>query len=174
MEEFELTYLAKELPADLRDYPSKEVIDIYVPASTEHPVLRIRKFGSVHEITKKQPIKGGDSSHQLETTIPLTPEEFSTLSQVKGKKVSKTRYYYQRANTVFEFDIFRDALLGLVLVDVEFKSQEEKSVFVMPEFCLADVTQEKLTAGGMLCGKSYGDIEKDLEKFGYQKITADF
>lgn len=31
-------------------------------------------------------------------------------------------------------------------------------------------TQENFVAGGMLCGKSYEGIEKDLAKFGYQKL----
>lgn len=42
----------------------------------------------------------------------------------------------------------------------------------MPEFCLADVTQDAFIAGGMLAGKSFKDIEKDLGKFNYQKITV--
>lgn len=40
----------------------------------------------------------------------------------------------------------------------------------MPDFCLADVTQEKFTAGGILAGKKYSDIEAELEKYGYKKF----
>ena len=61
---------------------------------------------------------------------------------------------------------------GLVLVDVEFDSKGEKDVFVMPEFCLAEVTQESFIAGGMICGKSYDDIESKLSKFGYKKLIV--
>jgi len=42
--------------------------------------------------------------------------------------------------------------------------------FVIPDFCLAEVTHEDFLAGGMLCGKSYSDIEDKLKKFGYVKI----
>ena len=170
MEELELTFLAKYLPQDLRSFPSKEITDIYIPAPAQHPVLRIRKSGTACEITKKQPIKPGDASHQLETTIPLTAEEFSALDRLEGKRVSKIRYYYKQSGTTFEIDIFQGALQGLVLVDVEFETAEEKSAFTAPVFCLANVTQETFLAGGMLCGKRYGDIESRLANYKYQRI----
>ena len=90
MEEIELTYLPKNLPEMIFQAPSKKMVDIYIPASSEHPFLRIRKSGGKSEITKKQPIKEGDSSHQLETTIPLSEEEYSDLEKISGKRVSKT------------------------------------------------------------------------------------
>ena len=40
----------------------------------------------------------------------------------------------------------------------------------MPDFCLADVTQEEFVAGGALCGKKYPDIEQKLAAFGYSRI----
>jgi len=55
------------------------------------------------------------------------------------------------------------------LVDVEFKDLDAKSSFGMPDFCLADVTQETIFAGGMLCGKKYSDIEERLKAFGYER-----
>jgi len=171
MEELELTYLAKELPAGLKKSRHKEMLDIYIPSSAKHPDLRIRKRGDICEITKKQPIKEGGASRQLETTIPLTKDEYKEFSQLVGKRVAKTRFYYQENDTNYEIDVFREKLSGLVLVDVEFDSMENKSSFVAPEWCLTEVTQEKFTAGGMLSGKSYSDIESKLKKFGYKKIN---
>jgi len=56
-EEFELTYLAGELPENFKESESKEILDIYIPASAEHATLRIRKHGDIHEITKKEPAR---------------------------------------------------------------------------------------------------------------------
>ena len=42
----------------------------------------------------------------------------------------------------------------------------------MPDFCLADVTQEVFIAGGMLCGKKYESIRVPLEHLGYKKIRG--
>lgn len=170
MEELELTYLAKELPAGLSEVPHAQMLDIYIPSTSVHPTLRIRRRGEVCEMTKKQPINMNDASRQLETTIPLTQEEFAELSTLSGRRVEKTRYYYLYEGVKYEIDIFQRDLTGLVLVDVEFKTEEEKRVFVPPSFCGADVTQEDFIAGGMLCGKSYEHIVSHLEKFGYTKI----
>ena len=58
----------------------------------------------------------------------------------------------------------------MLLADVEFDSNESKARFIPPSWFLADVTQEKFIAGGVLCGKSYADIESQLAPFGYQKL----
>ena len=170
MEELERTYLAKELPAAALTSESKEILDIYIPISIEHPILRIRKSDAKYEMTKKVPVVEGDASRQLETTISLSNEEFGELEKISGKKVRKRRYFYTHEGSNFEIDVFQDALAGLVLVDIEFTSVEQKDAFLKPEFCLAEVTQEKFIAGGMLCGKSYADIEGKLQVFGYKKI----
>jgi CYTH domain-containing protein len=168
--ELEKTYLARYLPEGLKDCSNKEIKDIYIPESIEHPVLRIRKRGDKYEITKKQPVSGTDSSEQFEHTIILTKEEFSTLEQVKGKVVRKIRYYYNHKGIQAEVDVFQDDLTGLVLVDFEFKEVADKNNFEMPDFCLVDVTQDKYFAGGMLCGKKYSDIEAHLSELQYKKI----
>ncbi|MCR4328250.1 MAG: hypothetical protein NUV53_01900 [Patescibacteria group bacterium] len=175
MDEFELTYLAKNIPYGVLQSPSKEIIDIYAPETTEHPTLRIRKSGIKYEITKKVPAKEGDSSHLIETTIPLTQEEYEPLSKIPGKRISKIRYYYTEQSTSYEFDVFQEGLAGLVLIDVEFKTAAEKDAFQKPDFCLVDVTQEKFIAGGILAGKgvlgkNYAEVEANLARFGYEKI----
>ena len=170
MDEFELTYLPKSLPEGVWSAPSKEMLDIYIPAAAEHPILRIRKSGSKHEMTKKQPVSEGDASHQIETTIPLTAEEFADLERLPGRRIYKARYAYTENGVEYEIDVFQQSLRGLVLVDVEFASAEEKAAFKAPDWILADITQEKFIAGGMLCGKSYADIEEKLKTFGYNKI----
>lgn len=172
MEELELTYLAKTLPANLERSPKKEMVDIYVPASAVHPVLRIRKNGEKFEITKKEPIDEADSSRQLEQTIPLTPAEYQALAGLPGKRVAKTRYNYIEAGANYEIDVFQEELRGLVLVDIEFDNLATKQAFKMPSFCLADVTQEEFVAGGMLCGKKLADIQNDLDRFNYQPLSV--
>lgn len=66
MIELEKTYLARYLPRGLAACDCAEVIDIYIPADSVHPKLRIRKNGRKYEITKKEPVQGNDSSHQVE------------------------------------------------------------------------------------------------------------
>ena len=156
--ELERTFLIKELPKNLKECKSIEVLDIYIPQSVPHPILRIRKRGSVFEITKKAPVEN-DSSEQEEQTISLSEQEFSELSNLQGKRLRKIRCYYPFNNKTAEIDVFLDDLEGLALVDFEFDSIEDKTNFAMPDFCLADVTQEEFIAGGFLAGKKYSDIK---------------
>jgi len=172
MIELEKTYLVKYLPEGLRKCDHKEILDIYIPESSRHPVVRIRKYGEQYEITKKEPV-AEDSSIQTEQTVKLNQEEFEELNKLPGKRVRKIRYYYDYQGRTAEIDVFQDKLLGLVWVDFEFEGADEKDSFSMPEFCLADVTQEEFIAGGMLAGKSYQDIEEDLTKFNYNKLFLD-
>lgn len=172
MIEIETTYLAKFLPQDLEQFPRKEIVDVYIPVKREHPTLRIRKNGERCVITKKQPIKEGDAGSQEEQTIVLDSDEFNFLRNIQGKEVRKIRYAYPCNGRKSEIDVFQDALSGLVLVDVEFENEEERNSFSMPDFCLVDVTQEELMAGGMLAGKRYEDIKDVIEgKYGYIKIS---
>ena len=104
MMELEKTYLVKKLPEGLKDCKVKEIIDVYIPAASEHPTLRIRKNGApkpaerdgqaTYEATKKEAVNEGDSSRQEEQTIIVTEAEFNALAKLDGKKVRKLRYYY--------------------------------------------------------------------------------
>ena len=172
MEEIELTFLPKSLPAGVLTSSSKVMLDIYLPASIDHPHLRIRHSGDKYEITKKVPVQEGDKSHHIENTIPLTVEEFADLNQLPGKRVEKTRYLYEEGGNKYEVDVFKGDLTGLVLVDIEFNSLADKAKFQMPDWCLVEVTQEEFIAGGMLCGKSYQDIEEQLKRFSYSKLSV--
>lgn len=169
--ELERTFLLKNIPDGLEKCKSVEIIDVFIPKSAGHPVLRIRKKGNILEITKKYPLDGKDSSEQGEYTISLTKEEFNELSEIPGKKFRKRRYFYPFLKRTAEIDIYSDDLEGLATVDFEFSSKKEKDNFKMPEFCLTDVTQEEFVAGGFLAGKKYLDIEKFLNRYNYKKIT---
>lgn len=172
MIEHERTFLAKSFPEGLKNCIFKEMLDIYLPDGMSHASIRIRKRGENRfVITKKQPVNENDHSQLKEETIVLTKEEFELLEkQIAGRRVHKVRYYYDCNGKIAEIDVFTDKLKGLVLVDFEFETEEEKLKFEMPDFCLVDVTQEKFIAGGMLCGKSYEDIEEELESHNYTKL----
>lgn len=168
--ELERTFLIKKIPTGLENCKTVEILDIYIPQTASHPIVRIRKKGDVFEMTKKEPMKGTDSSEQGEQTISLSKQEFSELESLEGKRLRKIRYFYPFENKTAEIDVFLDDLKGLVLVDFEFKSSEEKEKFSMPNFCLADVTQDKFTAGGWLAGRKYSDIEPFLTEHNYKKL----
>ena len=169
--ELEKTYLLKYFPKGIEECLHKEIIDIYYPKTDPHPKLRIRKSGGKIEITKKEQLNPNDASGQYEHTIKLNNAEYLALTQTKGLKIRKIRYWYYYQNMTAEIDVFQNKLDGLVLVDFEFVSVGQKNSFAMPDFCLAEVTQKEFAAGGRLCGKKYSDIENELKKFNYSKIS---
>ncbi len=169
MIELERTFLAKHLPAGLKKCKKKEIIDVYIPKSIHHPILRIRKNGMDYEITKKSPI-ANNASIQEENTIKLSKDEFESLSNVPGKIARKIRHQYRHGGQLYEIDVFQGLLKGLVIIDVEFRTQKEMRAFKMPDFCLVDISNDPQFAGGMLCGKKYSDVKLRLRKLGYKRI----
>lgn len=171
--ELERTYLLKYCPENLEDFESAIIDDVYFPADSVHPALRIRnRNNKSFEMTKKINIKANDSSEKEEHTISFSEEEYKAFSLLNGKQVKKRRYYFicntgQKA----EIDIFMDDLEGLATVDFEFLSVEEKNNFSAPDFCLAEITQEEWAPNGILAGKKYSDIEGHLQKYGYKKFN---
>ncbi|MBN2101391.1 MAG: CYTH domain-containing protein [Candidatus Aenigmarchaeota archaeon] len=170
MIELERTFLLKYIPDDLRECKSGEIIDLFIPKGSRHPVLRIRKNGEVLEMTKKCPVDENDISCQKEQTIVLSKEEYDELMKLEGKSFRKIRYYYDFNGIESQIDVYQDALKGLIVADFEFETKEDKNSFEMPDFCIVEVTQEEFLAGGMLCGKSYSDIEPELRKLCYEKL----
>lgn len=83
--ELELTFLAKELPEGIKTIRPTRIVDIYIPDTPEHSHLRLRQKGEKYEMTKKMPVVEGNASEQIEQTIPLTEEEFTTLSSCSKK-----------------------------------------------------------------------------------------
>jgi CYTH domain-containing protein len=175
--EREYTFLVEKLPDDLDKFPSKIIEDNYLPKEAKHPLIRIRRNGEKLVITKKYPVDSadggahGDSSHMVEHTIELTREEYDALNSYDGKRFKKRRFAYKIDGYDAEVDVYLGKLAGLVVVDFEFDSDEAMHNFKKPDFAGADITQEIITAGGMLCGKSYLDIAKPLrEKYNYEPV----
>tara|TARA_B100000745_G_C19936965_1_gene315724 strand:- start:18 stop:539 length:522 start_codon:yes stop_codon:yes gene_type:complete len=172
MIELELTYLAKSVPQNIKDCPNKVIIDLYIENGTDHSDLRIRKNADRFELTRKTPVEDGDASKQTEITINISETEFNSFLPVKARRVEKIRYFCDFEGRTAEFDVFTGDLEGLVVVDFEFGDEKEKDLFQMPEFCLADITQEKFIAGGVLAGRSYEDVKDELSRFGYEKLIV--
>ncbi len=181
MLELEFTFLLKAFPPTfLEELKSehyqkikakKEMIDCYFPPEITHPKIRLRQNGKKFELTKKEPLSAEDASIQQEQTISLTESEFTFFSQLKGKKVHKTRYLYEYTSwEVAEIDVFQWELLWLVVVDFEFSNINKKAHFKKPEWCGADITQDDFIAWGMIAGKKYEDIQSSLSKYNYEPL----
>lgn len=169
--EIEKTYLAKYLPDNLYNCKYVDIEDIYIPKTARHATLRIRKTSKPsYTITKKQSAEKGTAYSHIEHSIEITEEEYNSFLAVEGNVVRKRRYFYPYNEYIAEFDIYFQELEGLVLVDFEFKSKHDYLLFEMPDFCLADVTEEEFVARGVICHSSYASLERILSKYNYQRM----
>jgi CYTH domain-containing protein len=168
--ELEISYLAAAIPEGLAECKSVEIEDTYFPAAQRHAKMRIRRKDNTYTLTKKEQIDPNDAGQQREFNLALTLDEYTALRQGDGRTVSKTRYFMPYQGHIAEVDIFGGPLEGLVVIEFEFDSLEEKDAFGMPDFCSADVTQEEFIAGGMIAGKAYADIAADLDRYDYQPL----
>ena len=133
--EIERKFLVKSIPANLEDYPHRAIEQGYLCTG---PVVRIRRDGKEYVLTYKS--KG--LMVREEYNLPLTEEAYRHLSEkIDGHFVSKERYCipYNDGLTI-ELDIFKGHLAPLVLVEVEFPTEEDANTFLPPDWFAEDVT----------------------------------
>jgi CYTH domain-containing protein len=132
--------------------PSLEVYGDYrtVPCSIieQHYLLieddreeRVRKAGTHYTHT----IKTGNGLVRGEEERDISMQEFNELKQRLVASVTKNRYRIQYGGWILELDEYTDSLAGLVILEVEFKSEEEATAFILPDWATSalEVTTDK-------------------------------
>ncbi|MBL8159893.1 hypothetical protein JNJ66_05510 [Candidatus Saccharibacteria bacterium] len=163
----EKTYLVRYVPAQIEGAASEIIEDAYIPESADHGRLRLRHRGDRYQLSKRFATDQADFSTLSELTIELTGEEYAAFRSLTAKVVRKRRFYCTIYGRPAEVDVFLDELDGLMIIDFPFNDAAEMSGFQPPEVCLADITQEPVADGGYLAGKTYGQIQYELERFDY-------
>lgn len=112
----------------------------YLTAPTDSIELRLRQQDMEYFMTLKS---GGDLSRQ-EYEIPIEVNQFETLWPVTtGRRIEKTRYKGQLADGwIFELDVFAGHLSPLMLVEVEFPSEDAARAFIPPPWFGEEVTED--------------------------------
>ena len=133
--EIERKYLVQQLPESLSGYPCRIIEQGYLNTD---PVVRIRRDNEKYELTYKS--KGFMT--RMEYNLPLTQEAYEhLLTKIDGRLIQKKRYMIPLNNDLTaELDIFEGDLATLILVEVEFSSEEAALAFVPPSWFGDDVT----------------------------------
>lgn len=88
-------------------------------------------------------VKAGTGAVRTEVEVPLDRDQFAAAWDHTGdRRIHKTRYDVDVDGHRAEVDVFHDDLAGLVLVEVEFASDEEMAAFRPPEWFGTDVTDD--------------------------------
>ena len=125
--------------------------DVYIPNGNAHKDLRLRQKGEKYMVTRKRPVKDGDTTTMLETTIELSKYEFDALASGIESNVEKERFLIDISEWRGELDIFSGRHEGLVVVEFEFQNEEDLSDFEQnAKLDLVDITNIEWLAGGRL------------------------
>lgn len=125
--------------------------DVYIPNGDAHKDLRLRQKGDKYMVTRKRPVKEGDTTTMLETTIELSKYEFEALAQGIESNVEKERFLVDVKEWRGELDIFSGRHTGLVVVEFEFQNEADLADFEQnAKLDLIDITNIEWLAGGRL------------------------
>ena len=133
--EIERKYLIDTLPEDYQDYPCRHIEQAYLNTD---PVIRIRKDNNKYELTYKS---AGLMSRQ-EYNLPLDDKSYEhLLTKIDGRLIKKKRYMIPLSSALTaELDIFEGDLAPLMLVEVEFDTEDAANSFSPPDWFGEDVT----------------------------------
>jgi CYTH domain-containing protein len=139
MTEIERKFLVESPPCD--GLQAVSIRQGYLTGDTDSIELRLRQRGADHFMTLKS--EGGLSRE--ETEIPIDEAQFTALwPATEGRRIEKTRYIGTLPDgQVFELDIFAGRLAPLMLVEVEFTSEDAAKAFVPPAWFGKELTDDK-------------------------------
>jgi CYTH domain-containing protein len=148
--EIERRYLLLRVPAGLTASPSRRITDHYLLPTR----LRLRRVEDAGAVIFKlgQKFRGGGQG-ACETTITnlvLDEREYDLLRRLGGRAVVKDRYDYGWSGRRYGVDVFHGELAGLILAEVECETPEEAADLPLPDFAVADVTDDLDFTGGHL------------------------
>ncbi len=138
-----------ELFDDLVDV--KRIFQTYLEADSDNISPRVRKTiqgltgdrETVYDYNKKHPA-GVGANHEKEFEISKSQFEDKLKQKRKDKEtVVKTRFVFKYDSFVFELDVFKGALRGLAILEIELDDLNEK--FKLPPFLkiIKEVTENK-------------------------------
>ena len=135
--EIEKKFLVKKIPKNNIKY-SHYIKQGYI-VSDKQKVIRVRQKEDDYFIT----IKGnkiGISRFEFEYPIPQPDAEDLFESFCEKGLIEKTRHYIDYKNHTWELDVFHGENKGLIVAEIELKSESEK--FSLPNWIGNEVTSE--------------------------------
>ena len=116
--------------------------------------IRIRKIEEpmryildAHECHCFMAIKSSGDMIREEIEFEIPRKKYLELihsKMIKGKIIEKTRYKIREEDdSIVEIDVFEKELHGLILIEVEFDSEEEANKFEKPYWFGTEVTNDK-------------------------------
>jgi adenylate cyclase len=136
--EVERKFLVRE-PPDLDGIEADEIEQGYLAIGSDAEV-RLRRKGEHLVLTAK---RGAGLSRQ-ESEVELDREGFDALWPLtEGRRLHKRRHVLPQGDLKVEIDVYEGELEGLVVAEIEFRSEEEARGFDPPEWLGEEVTGDR-------------------------------
>ena len=165
--ELERRFLLRGLPDGMT--PASEhvqITDNYITGTR----LRLRKVRNPYtnewtlKLTQKFAPDPADLSRTLVTNLYLTEYEYETLSVFEANELRKNRYPHAYEGRAYGVDAYLGDLLGLVIAETNFETEEEMREFKAPPFAVAEVTNDELFTPARLLDLTAEDIRVELRR----------
>lgn len=140
-QEIERKFVAKNIPQNISPIKRQIISQGYLAIeSASKKEVRLRHKGDRFYLT----VKSGQGLVRGEAETEISQEQFEVLwPMTEGRRLEKERRVFLLPNgNKAEVDIFFEKLEGLVLVEVEFASEEESNAFKAPEWFEREVTTD--------------------------------
>jgi adenylate cyclase len=125
--EIERKFWVHSLPSDYDKWPCTSIRQGYLSIDPNGTEVRIRKEDEDCTLT----VKSGKGLTRTEISLDLTLNEYSSLWPLTSdRKIFKKRYKIKNEETLLlELDVFEGSLEGLFVVEIEFPSTKDASLF---------------------------------------------
>lgn len=141
----------------------KRITQTYLKPKGDEPSSRVRKTvegltgetKTVYHFNQKKPVETG--THE-ETEHEISEKKYNEYLKdpYPGKgSVEKTRFVFEYNDQTFELDVFKGALRGLAIMEIELK--DKKDPVELPPFLevVKEVTEDKAFTNFSLANKTY-------------------
>lgn len=139
-DEIERKFLVDHLP-DLSQAQKKVIRQGYLTVPADSVEVRLRQQNDSFVLS----LKTGDGLVRTELETTLSGEQFETLwPATADRRLEKIRWTGPLGEGLqFELDVYSGTLESLVIVEVEFASEQLAAEFEQPSWFGADVTSDK-------------------------------
>ena len=162
--EIERKFKVKQVPQEiLETIAPLELVQTYL-AAPEGQERRVRAINNERfVITVKIPQVSSNGLIRQELEKEISKEDYELfLHQQKGTQIKKKRYKVPAENGLtYELDIYEGELDGLMVVEVEFPTEELADSFEKPDWFGKDVTSNKAYKNASLAEKGMPRDAKD-------------
>ena len=160
--EIERKFILNKLPKEVQDVEPLVLWQGYLAISKENNEVRIRNQNGRFTLT----VKGPGSLSRTEHEIELTEAQFEQLKPACIGYLEKQRYQLQLDHYAIEIDQYLHPLTGLLIAEIEFKSEAEAHEFQPFDWMDREVTELNfLKNRNLLSIGSYEELKEVLNKY---------